>query len=253
MSAKNLLKVLGDLGGGTLAGQIAKGVGGPILSGIAERYGLNQDDEDFSETAADRLLADKESNQFIKDMEAMHLEKFKVKTADTQDARKHYYANPEDDTPKKIIDRTYMMLGACVTVQLVIIIISAVVTKAVTVEAAAASNTVSMIIGSLLKQMGSQSDFYFGSSIGSKTSGAANEKVMQTLLDDGREDDRQERSEKARIVETVSTTRPIHNPVQAAPQPAAPATPAPEMDEIDAAMAETVSTTRPGSEQDNIL
>ena len=223
-----------------------------MLGKIADRYDLDVNDPKFDETAADRLAADKEANQFIKEMEAMHLEKFKVKTADTQDARKHYYANPEDDTPKKIIDRTYMMLGACVTIQLVIIIISAVVTKAVTVEAAAASNTVSMIIGSLLKQMGSQSDFYFGSSIGSKTSGAANEKVMQTLLDDDREDDRQERSEKARIVETVSTTRPIHNPAQAAPQPAAPA-PAPEMDEIDAAMAATVSTTRPGSNGDNIL
>ena len=248
MAVSLLLGALAKAGGGDLVKQIAAGAGKAVLGKIADRYDLDVNDPKFDETAADRLASDKEANQFIKDMEAMHLEKFKVKTADTQDARKHYYANPEDDTPKKIIDRTYMMLGACVTVQLVIIIISAVVTKAVTVEAAAASNTVSMIIGSLLKQMGSQSDFYFGSSIGSKQKQESLDKEMEM----DRAEDKMEA--KARIVETVSTTRPIHSPAQAAPQPAAPApAPAPEMDEIDAAMADTVSTTRPGSNGDNIL
>ena len=84
--------------------------------------------------------------------------------------------------------------------------------------------------------------FFFGSSVGSKQKSAAR-------AEDEKRDD-MIAAQQPRIVETVSTTRPIHNPAQAAPQPAAPA---PEMDEIDAAMAETVSTTRPGSEQDNIL
>ena len=44
-----------------------------------------------------------------------------------------------------------------------------------------ASNILSMIIGALLKQMSSQSDFFFGSSIGSKTKDDANREYREIL------------------------------------------------------------------------
>ena len=92
------------------------------------------------------------------------------------------------------------------------------------------------------------SNYKWGSTEGSSRKNA----TIQAALEREQDQDEMEIKQTPKIAETVSTTRPIHNPVQAAPQPAAPA-PAPEMDEIDAAMAETVSTTRPGSNGDNIL
>ena len=258
MSAKNLLKVLGGLGGNTLVGQIAKGVGGPILSGIADRYGLSQDDEDFSETAADRLLADKEANLFVKDMEDKAIRKLEIEAQSSQDARLVFAGQREsmDIGHRQKVDILMLWESMIMSVGGVVLIFGsyvALIWLFMSGDSPDLPDWLYVLIGGGLTRLHDdlitkRQSYKFGT-----TQSSANKTdVMSNALKREQNEDEIEAKQKPRIVETVSTTRPIHNPAQAEPQPAAPA-PAPEMDEIDAAMADTVSTTRPGSNGDNIL
>ena len=259
MAASKLIGMLGELGGGTLVGQIAKGVGGPIISSIAERYGLDQNDPKFDETAADRLAADQEANQFVKDMEAMHLEKFKVRVGDAQHARTATMSAREKMSleHQQKIDMINLFESVFMSVGGLVFLIGS-VGALVWFESKTPSedaipdwlqSVIIFLLGWISKDLISlRAQFKFGSTEGS----SKKNNIISEVLEREQEQDEMEIKQQPRIVETVSTTRPMHSPAQAAPQPVAPA-PAPEMDEIDAAMAATVSTTRPGSNGDNIL
>ena len=232
MAVSLLLGALAKAGGGDLVKQIAGGAGKAVLGKIADRYGLDVNNPAFDETAADRLAADQESNRFIAEMRAHEVEEQKARMLDVQDARKQ----------TQFADLVKLLaIGLSIVYILVMIALFFFSSDDLAPWAEANLNQMISVLNNLLIATWA---FFFGSSVGSKQKSAAR-------AEDEKRDD-MIAAQQPRIVETVSTTRPIHNPAQAAPQPAAPA-PAPEMDEIDAAMADTVSTTRPGSNEDNIL
>ena len=232
MAVSLLLGALAKAGGGDLVKQIAGGAGKAVLGKIADRYGLDVNSADFDMTAAQKIESDKESNRFIAEMRAHEVEEQKARMLDVQDARKQ----------TQFADLVKLLaIGLSIVYILVMIALFFFSSDDLAPWAEANLNQMISVLNNLLIATWA---FFFGSSVGSKQKSAAR-------AEDEKRDD-MIAAQQPRIVETVSTTRPIHNPAQAAPQPAAPA-PAPEMDEIDAAMADTVSTTRPGSNEDNIL
>ena len=234
MAVSLLLGALAKAGGGDLVKQIAGGAGKAVLGKIADRYGLDVNSADFDMTAAQKIESDKESNRFIAEMRAHEVEEQKARMLDVQDARKQ----------TQFADLVKILaIGLSIVYILVMIALFFFSSDDLAPWAEANLNQMISVLNNLLIATWA---FFFGSSVGSKQKSAAR-------AEDEKRDD-MIAAQQPRIVETVSTTRPIHNPAQAAPQPAAPApAPAPEMDEIDAAMADTVSTTRPGSNGDNIL
>ena len=89
------------------------------------------------------------------------------------------YDSP-NSTHRFIIERTYYMLYSCIAAIGVLVVAVSwgdIPEMAVII----ASNMLSMIIGALLKQMSSQSDFHFGSSIGSKSSDSKNAETTDFL------------------------------------------------------------------------
>ena len=232
MAISLLLGALSKAGGGDLVKQIAGGAGKAVLGKIADRYGLDVNSADFDMTAAQKIESDKESNRFIAEMRAHEVEEQKARMLDVQDARKQ----------TQFADLVKLLaIGLSIVYILVMIALFFFSDDTLAPWAEANLNQMISVLNNLLIATWA---FFFGSSVGSKEKSAAR-------AEDEKRDD-MIAAQQPRIVETVSTTRPIHNPAQATPQPAAPA-PAPEMDEIDAAMAATVSTTRPGSNEDNIL
>ena len=260
MAVSLLLGALAKAGGGDLVKQIAGGAGKAVLGKIADRYGLDVNDPAFDETAADRLAADQESNRFVAEMRGLEVDAFKTKVADAQHARSSTLGAREKmsmDHQQKVDvinlwESIAMSLGGLLFVVGLIIFLIWMKFKHADVELDDFTKTIiTAMLTWITKDLVSQrSNYKWGSTEGSSRKNA----TIQAALEREQDQDEMEIKQTPKIVETVSTTRPIHSPAQAAPQPAAPApAPAPEMDEIDAAMADTVSTTRPGSNGDNIL
>ena len=189
-----LTKALISKGFKDIAIAVGKAGGGAIIKSLAEKAGVSAGDASLDPVLAKLVNEGKQiDNNYLLEIRRLHIEEFQIATADTQDARDHYQGLSSSDkaVAQKIIDRTYWMLCICIVgiIGSAIAIYWATGPNA-TVAFTAVNSLLSMIAGALLKQMSSQNDFHFGSSIGSKTSGQANERMMENLLKETREDDK---------------------------------------------------------------
>ena len=183
---------------------------------------------DFDKEAAEAMLADKvESNKLIVDMRAHEVEETKARLLDVQDARKQ----------EQFADLVKLLaIGLSIIYVIVMGCLFFLATDKLEPWAEANLNQMISVLNNLLIATWA---FFFGSSVGSK------QKSAQQAEDEKRDDILE--SQKSRVVEQVSTQRPIHQPTQ-------PATPQPtEPDELDKIVHESISTTRPTSAGESLL
>ena len=213
------------LGGGDVAKKLASAGGNILLNKVSEKYGLDMSSPDFDKEAAEAMLADKvESNKLIVDMRAHEVEETKARLLDVQDARKQ----------EQFADLVKLLaIGLSVIYVIVMGCLFFLANDKLEPWAEANLNQMISVLNNLLIATWA---FFFGSSVGSK------QKSAQQAEDEKRDDILE--SQKSRVVEQVSTQRPIHQPTE--PQPTEP-------DELDNILHKSISTTRPTSAGDSLL
>lgn len=220
MALSLLTGALIKMGGGELAKNLTKSAGGAFLNHISETLNIPVGDPAFDEAAAAHVAT----------MDLQAIKRFEAKTADTEKARQFFLKNKDDDTPRVIIDRTYMLLVLCIIVQVVVVVLSVYVVKDITIAAAGVSSMTSMLMGALLKQMSSQSDFYFGSSFSSQKKDTGKNNLIDRLIDNDEKQDKQMQTQYAAQIETQRRAAP---PAQAASHPLEDDLFAPDLDESE--------------------
>ena len=242
-----LTKALGAMGGGDVAKAIIGPAGNAIINGISKKYGLDMSSPTFDADAAAAVLADKqEANRFIESMRAQDVESFKTAVQDTQHARDATFGAREKMTieHQQKVDIINLYESIAMSIGGLVLVVGALagLVYITTIEDIVIPEWLQVLIVAtitwLTKDLISQrSNFKWGSSEGSKLKSAQNAEAEK----------REDAIEAKRVVEQVSTQRPIHQPAQpAAPQPTEP-------DELDKIVHESISTTRPTSAGDSLL
>ena len=186
-----LLAALKAAGGSELVKYALSAAGATLIQHIEERIGIKVGEAGFDQPAADYALANmQEMNDFRLAMRKADSEDLKTRAEHTQQAREHHQRMNGDDKEilLMIIKKSYRLLYSVLFLALLSFISTILSVKyfpgeiQVTVPLTSLTSMLTMIAGHVMKQLSSQNDFYFGSSLGSKTSGAANEKLMDRLF-----------------------------------------------------------------------
>jgi len=243
MALSLITGALKQLGGGDIAGKLIGAGGNAILNKISDKYDLDMSSPTFDAEASAAMLADKqEANQLLKDMRAMEVQAFEISAKDTAHARTTTFSAREKMSMEhqqrvdiiNLYESIAMSIGGLIVVvgSLVALIYVTTVTGVEIPEwlQVMIVATITWLTKDLISQ---RSNFKWGSSEGSKSKSAA--------IAEGEKREDMIEAKQAEVIQQLPTARPQ----MAIAAPAQPVITEP--DAIDAAMGESLSTTRPGA------